>query len=304
MTPSVTTIDDIIAREILDSRGNPTVEVDVYLKDGTFGRAAVPSGASTGAHEAAELRDGDKGRYGGKGVLKARAKRQRDYRAGTARYACARTGRHRRTADRAWTAPRTNPNWARTRSWVFRWRSPKPPRRPSSCPCTATSAARRRRQLPVPMMNILNGGKHADYNVDFQEFMAMPVGAKSFSEALQMGTEIFHSLRGVLKGMGLNTAVGDEGGFAPNLPSTPAAIETILTAIDKAGFKAGEQVMIAMDAAAIRTVRKRQVRLQGRRRDAHERRNGRVLVGYRPAISAHFARRPAPTKTTGRRGKP
>ncbi len=249
MTPSVTTIDDIIAREILDSRGNPTVEVDVYLKDGTYGRAAVPSGASTGAYEAAELRDGDKGRYGGKGVLKAVqnvneiiAPELLDMQA------LEQVAIDELLIDLDGTDNKSKlgANAILGVSLAVAKAAAQAVQLPLYRYIGGTSA----RQLPVPMMNILNGGKHADSNVDFQEFMAMPVGAKSFSEALQMGTEIFHSLRGVLKGMGLNTAVGDEGGFAPNLPSTPAAIETILTAIDKAGFKAGEQVMIAMDAAA------------------------------------------------------
>ena len=249
MTPPVTTIDDIIAREILDSRGNPTVEVDVYLKDGTIGRAAVPSGASTGAYEAAELRDGDKGRYGGKGVLKAVqnvneiiAPELLDMQA------LEQVAIDELLIDLDGTENKSKlgANAILGVSLAVAKASARALQLPLYRYIGGTSA----RQLPVPMMNILNGGKHADSNVDFQEFMAMPVGAKSFSEALQMGTEIFHSLRGVLKGMGLNTAVGDEGGFAPNLPSTPAAIETILTAIDKAGFKAGVDVMIAMDAAA------------------------------------------------------
>ena len=249
LTQTVTTIDDIIAREILDSRGNPTVEVEVYLKDGTFGRAAVPSGASTGAYEAVELRDGDKKRFGGKGVLKA-VQNVNEIIAPelVEMQALEQVAIDELLIELDGTENKANlgANAILGVSLAVARAAAQAVQLPLYRYIGGTSA----RQLPVPMMNILNGGKHADSNVDFQEFMAMPVGAESFSEALQMGTEVFHSLRGVLQGMGLNTAVGDEGGFAPNLPSTPAAIETILTAIDKAGYKAGEQIMIAMDAAA------------------------------------------------------
>ena len=249
LTQTVTTIDDIIAREILDSRGNPTVEVEVFLKDGTCGRAAVPSGASTGAYEAVELRDGDKSRFGGKGVLKA-VQNVNEIIAPelVEMQALEQVAIDELLIELDGTENKANlgANAILGVSLAVARAAAKAVQLPLYRYIGGTSA----RQLPVPMMNILNGGKHADSNVDFQEFMAMPVGAESFSEALQMGTEVFHSLRGVLQGMGLNTAVGDEGGFAPNLPSTPAAIETILTAIDKAGYKAGEQIMIAMDAAA------------------------------------------------------
>ena len=249
LTPTVTTIDDIIAREILDSRGNPTVEVDVYLKDGTYGRAAVPSGASTGAYEAVEMRDGDKNRFNGKGVLKA----VQNVNEIIAPELVEMQALEQVAIDELLLELDGTENKANLGANAILGVSLAVARAAAQAvqlPLYRYIGGSSARQLPVPMMNILNGGKHADSNVDFQEFMAMPVGAQSFSEALQMGTEIFHSLRGVLQGMGLNTAVGDEGGFAPNLPSTPAAIETILTAIDKAGYKAGEQVMIAMDAAA------------------------------------------------------
>jgi enolase len=246
---TTTTIDDIIAREILDSRGNPTVEVDVYLKGGIYGRAAVPSGASTGDYEAVELRDGDKDRYGGKGVLKA-VENVNDK---IAPELVEMQALEQVAIDELLLELDGTENKGKLGANAILGVSlavAKAAAQALGLPLYRYIGGTAGRQLPVPMMNILNGGKHADSNVDFQEFMAMPVGASSFSEALQMGTEIFHALRGVLKGMGLNTAVGDEGGFAPNLPSTNAAIEVILQAIDKAGFKAGEQVMIAMDAAA------------------------------------------------------
>ena len=246
---TTTTIDDIIAREILDSRGNPTVEVDVYLKGGIYGRAAVPSGASTGAHEAVELRDGDKERFNGKGVRKA-VENVNDK---IAPELVEMQALEQVAIDELLLELDGTENKGKLGANAILGVSlavAKAAAQALGLPLYRYIGGTSGRQLPVPMMNILNGGKHADSNVDFQEFMAMPVGASSFSEALQMGTEIFHALRGVLKGMGLNTAVGDEGGFAPNLPSTNAAIEVILQAIDKAGFKAGEQVMIAMDAAA------------------------------------------------------
>jgi enolase len=246
---TTTTIDDIIAREILDSRGNPTVEVDVYLKGGIYGRAAVPSGASTGAHEAVELRDGDKERFNGKGVRKA-VENVNDK---IAPELVEMQALEQVAIDELLLELDGTENKGKLGANAILGVSlavAKAAAQALGLPLYRYIGGTAGRQLPVPMMNILNGGKHADSNVDFQEFMAMPVGASSFSEALQMGTEIFHALRGVLKGMGLNTAVGDEGGFAPNLPSTNAAIEVILQAIDKAGFKAGEQVMIAMDAAA------------------------------------------------------
>ena len=246
---TTTTIDDIIAREILDSRGNPTVEVDVYLKGGIYGRAAVPSGASTGDYEAVELRDGDKGRYGGKGVLKA-VENVNDKIAPelVEMQALEQTAIDELLLELDGTEDksRLGANAILGVSLAVA----KAAAQAVGLPLYRYIGGASARTLPVPMMNILNGGKHADSNVDFQEFMVMPVGAQSFSEALQIGTGIFHSLRGVLKGQGLNTAVGDEGGFAPNLPSTRAALDTIMEAVDKAGYKAGEQVMIAMDAAA------------------------------------------------------
>ena len=238
-------------REILDSRGNPTVEVDVTLEDGTLGRAAVPSGASTGEREALELRDGDKARYSGKGVRKAVANVNGEI-------AKALVGRSfdQRTLDSAMLALDGTPTKARLGANAILG--------VSMAALRAESLARKlplyqhigslysnsSYVLPVPMMNILNGGAHADSSVDFQEFMVMPVGAPSFAEALRTGAEIFHTLRGILKARGLSTGVGDEGGFAPNLRSNREAVEVVLEAIGKAGFRAGDDVFVALDVAS------------------------------------------------------
>lgn len=244
-----TAITNVQARQILDSRGNPTVEVDVYLEDGTLGRASVPSGASTGASEAVELRDGDKKVYGGKGVLKAvenvneRIAPELIDLDATEQVAIDELMIHLDGSD---NKGKLGANAILGVSLAVA----KAAARGLGLPLYRYIGGTSARQLPVPMMNIMNGGKHADSNVDMQEFMAMPVGASSFSEALQWGTDIYHALKGVLHARGLATAVGDEGGFAPNLPSNEDAIKVILEAIDKAGYKAGEQVMIAMDPAA------------------------------------------------------
>ncbi len=246
---TTTPIDDIIAREILESRGNPTVEVEVYLKSGIFGRAAVPSGASTGAHEAVELRDGDNSRFGGKGVRKA-VENVNDR---IAPELIEMEAVEQVAIDELLIELDGTENKAKLGANAILGVSlavAKAASQAVGLPLYRYIGGTSALQLPVPMMNILNGGKHADSNVDFQEFMVMPVGASSFSEALQMGTEVFHALRGVLKAQGLNTAVGDEGGFAPNLPNTQAALDAILQAVEEAGFRAGEQIMIAMDAAA------------------------------------------------------
>ncbi len=244
-----TAITNVQARQILDSRGNPTVEVDVYLEDGTLGRASVPSGASTGANEAVELRDGDKKVYGGKGVLKA-VENVNDTIApelidldATEQVAI---DELMISLDGTDTKAKLGANAILGVSLAVA----KAAARGLGLPLYRYIGGTSARQLPVPMMNIMNGGKHADSNVDMQEFMAMPVGAKTFAEALQMGTDVYHALKGVLKARGLATAVGDEGGFAPNLPSNEEAIKVILEAIDKAGYKSGEQIMIAMDPAA------------------------------------------------------
>jgi enolase len=238
----------IKAREILDSRGNPTVEVDVILECGTVGRAAVPSGASTGAHEAVELRDGDKKRYLGKGTLGA-VRNVHDAIAPALKGMCA----YQQVAiDRKMIELDGTPNKGRFGanailgvSMAVAHAAAKHGRAPLYRYIGGTNAT----VLPVPLMNILNGGKHADNTVDFQEFMIAPIGASSFKEALRMGAEVFHSLKKVLHDKGLNTAVGDEGGFAPNIASADDALATISSAIEKAGYKLGEQVAFAMDAA-------------------------------------------------------
>ena len=244
-----TAITNVQARQILDSRGNPTIEVDVYLEDGTLGRASVPSGASTGANEAVELRDGDKKVYGGKGVLKAvenvneRIAPELIDLDATEQVAIDELMIHLDGTD-------NKSNLGANALLGVSLAVAKAAARCLGLPLYRYIGGTSARQLPVPMMNIMNGGKHADSNVDMQEFMAMPVGASSFAEALQWGTDVYHALKGVLKARGLATAVGDEGGFAPNLPSNEEAIKVILEAIDKAGYVAGEQIMIAMDPAA------------------------------------------------------
>lgn len=242
-------IETVHAREILDSRGNPTVEAEVYLETGEIGRAAVPSGASTGEHEAVELRDDDKGRYLGKGVTKA-VENVND------KIAYEIEGLDvldQTLIDETLLKLDGTPNKSNLGANALLAVSMASARAAAAfleVPLYRYIGGANAKTLPVPMMNILNGGAHADNNVDFQEFMVMPVGAESFSEALRTGAEIFHNLKSVLKSRGLSTGVGDEGGFAPNLKSNEEAIETILEAIDKAGYKAGENVMLALDPAA------------------------------------------------------
>jgi len=245
----VTEIIDIHARQILDSRGNPTVEVDVTLEDGSMGRAAVPSGASTGAHEAVELRDGDKKVYLGKGVLKA-------VEAVNGEISDALIGLEAEdqiAIDDAMIALDGTPNKARLGANAILGVSlavAKAAADASTLPLYRYVGGTSARVLPVPMMNIVNGGAHADNPIDFQEFMIMPVGAPNFSEALRMGAEIFHTLKGALKKAGHNTNVGDEGGFAPNLPSAEAALDFCMKAIETAGYKPGKDIYLAMDCAA------------------------------------------------------
>jgi enolase len=245
----MTAITDIIGREILDSRGNPTVEVDVILEDGSLGRAAVPSGASTGAHEAVELRDGDKGRYLGKGVKKAvDAVEGEIFDAIGGMDAEAQT-----QIDETMLKLDGTPNKGRLGANAILGVSlavAKAAAIARGLPLYRYVGGAAARLLPVPMMNIVNGGAHADNPIDFQEFMIMPVGAKSFAEGLRMGTEIFHTLKAGLKAAGHNTNVGDEGGFAPNLPSAEAALDFVMQAIGKAGYRAGEDVLLALDCAA------------------------------------------------------
>ncbi len=245
----VTQIQQIRAREILDSRGNPTVEAEVTLGGGANGRAAVPSGASTGEHEAVELRDGDKQRYLGKGVLKA----VENVNGEIAEALAGADAADQRALDKKMIALDGTENKGRLGANAILAVSMAAARASAaafSLPLYRYLGGAGANLLPVPMMNILNGGAHADNNVDFQEFMVMPVGAESFSEALRWGVEVFHTLKGVLKKRGYNTAVGDEGGFAPSLKSNVEAIEVVLEAIQQAGYKPGDEIAIALDPAA------------------------------------------------------
>ncbi|NLP29917.1 MAG: phosphopyruvate hydratase [Clostridiales bacterium] len=243
------TIEDVIAREVLDSRGNPTVEVEIFLNDGIMGRALVPSGASTGAYEAVELRDGDRARYLGKGVLNAVNNVNEIIgpeiigwnifdQVGLDKFLIELDG------------TKNKENLGANAILAVSLAAAHAAANTLGLPLFQYIGGVNGKLLPVPMMNILNGGQHADNNVDIQEFMIMPVGAGSFKEALRMGTEVFHSLKSVLKEKRLNTAVGDEGGFAPNLESNEDAIKAIVEAIKKAGYKAGEDIKIALDVAA------------------------------------------------------
>src|SRR5215813_1659531 len=247
--PMDTKIASVHAREILDSRGNPTIEAEVTLGDGTIGRAAVPSGASTGEHEAVELRDGDKKRYSGKGVLQA----VQNVNEAISEAIGAEDATAQRVIDNLMLELDGTPNKAKLGANAILAVSMACARAAANAlgmPLYRYLGGTSANLLPTPMMNILNGGAHADSNVDFQEFMAMPVGASSFSEALRWGAEIFHTLKSVLKKRGYNTAVGDEGGFAPSLKANVEAIELILEAMQQAGFRAGEDVAIALDPAA------------------------------------------------------
>lgn len=258
----MTIISDIYAREVLDSRGNPTVEVEVYLESGAMGRAMVPSGASTGAHEAVELRDGEKGRYLGKGVLKAVdnvnsviAPELEGFDAldqvGIDQLLLELDGTENKGKLGANAILGVSMAVARAAADAL------------GIPLYAYLGGFNAKTLPTPMMNILNGGAHADNNVDIQEFMVMPVGAESFAHALRMGAEVFHNLKAVLKEKGLNTAVGDEGGFAPNLASNEEALQTIIEAIEKAGYKPGEDIMLALDVASTEVYRDGKYELAG-----------------------------------------
>ncbi len=245
----MTTIIDILGREILDSRGNPTLEVEVQLESGIIGRAAVPSGASTGENEAVELRDGDKKRYMGKGVLKA----VENVNEKIADQLIDFDAVDQAEIDRILIDLDGTPNKSSLGANATLGVSlavAKAAAETLGLPLYRYIGGTNAKTIPVPMMNILNGGKHADNNVDFQEFMIMPVGAPNFAEALRMGSETFHSLKDVLKKKGYNTAVGDEGGFAPNLKSNDEAIDVILEAINKAGYKAGSDIFIALDPAS------------------------------------------------------
>ena len=240
---------DIYAREILDSRGNPTVEVEVYLESGVMGRAAVPSGASTGEREALELRDGDKSRYLGKGVLKAVTHVNEVITDALLGWeASDQSGIDRKLLDMDGTDFKSN--LGANAMLGVSLAVAKAAAEEAGLPLYQYLGGTNAKELPLPMMNIINGGEHADNNVDIQEFMIMPSGAESFKEALRMGAEIFHALKKVLKDKGYNTAVGDEGGFAPDLKSNEEALEVIMDAIKAAGYKPGEEVLLALDVAA------------------------------------------------------
>ncbi len=246
MTPAIL---DAHARQILDSRGNPTLEVDVLLEDGTTGRAAVPSGASTGEHEAVELRDGDKSVYLGKGVLNA----VKNVNEVISEHLVGLDASEQTQIDRIMLMLDGTDNKSKLGANAILGVSLAVAKAAANfygMPLYRYIGGTNARTLPVPMMNILNGGRHADNNVDIQEFMVMPLGAPSFSEALRWGTEIFHTLKGVLKSKGLNTSVGDEGGFAPSLGSNEEALDAIMEAITKAGYTPGEQIGLAIDVAA------------------------------------------------------
>jgi enolase len=258
----MTAIAQVHARQILDSRGNPTVEVEVTLEDGSVGRAAVPSGASTGAHEAVELRDGDKGRWGGKGVGKAIGAVNGDI----AGAIIGRNAEDQAGLDQAMIALDGTANKGRLGANAILGVSlanAKAAAIAAGQPLYRYIGGPEANLLPVPMMNILNGGAHADNAIDFQEFMVMPVGAPSFAEGLRCGAEIFHALKSALHAAGLSTAVGDEGGFAPAIHSTRAALDFILKAVESAGYRPGEDVLLALDCAASEYFKDGAYRMEG-----------------------------------------
>ncbi|HZY21690.1 MAG TPA: phosphopyruvate hydratase [Beijerinckiaceae bacterium] len=245
----MTAIVDIVARQILDSRGNPTVEVDVVLEDGSMGRAAVPSGASTGAHEAVELRDGDKSKFLGKGVTKAVAAVNGEI----LDHVGGMEAEDQIAVDQAMVDLDGTPNKARLGANAILGVSlavAKAAAEAAALPLYRYVGGTQARVLPVPMMNIVNGGAHADNPIDFQEFMVMPIGASSFADGVRIGSEVFHTLKKALKDAGHNTNVGDEGGFAPDLPSAEAALDFVMQAIKAAGYRAGHDVVLALDCAA------------------------------------------------------
>ena len=273
----MTAIVDVIGREILDSRGNPTVEVDVMLEDGARGRAAVPSGASTGAHEAVELRDGEKGRYLGKGVTKAvEAINGEIFEAIGGMDAEAQV-----KLDETMIALDGTPNKSRLGANAIvgvSLAAAKAAAAANGLPLYRYVGGTSARLLPVPMMNIVNGGVHADNPIDFQEFMIMPVGAQTFAEGLRMGAEVFHTLKGALKAAGLNTNVGDEGGFAPNLPNADAALGFVMQAVEKAGYKPGTDLVLALDCAATEFFKNGAYRYEGERKTRSRDEQARYLA--------------------------
>ncbi len=258
----MTEIVDVFAREILDSRGNPTVEAEVTLEDGSVGRAAVPSGASTGAHEAVELRDGDKSRYGGKGVLKAVEAVNEEIFAALVGL----DAEDQRRIDRTMVELDGSPNQGRLGANAIlgvSMATAKAAADAASLPLYRYVGGANAHILPTPMMNIINGGAHADNPIDIQEFMIMPVGAGTFADALRCGAEVFHTLKKGLAAAGHNTNVGDEGGFAPNLKSTDDALGFIMKSIEAAGYQPGEDVVLALDAAATEFYKKGKYELEG-----------------------------------------
>jgi enolase len=283
----MTAIVDIVARQILDSRGNPTVEVDVILEDGSMGRAAVPSGASTGAHEAVELRDGDKKKYLGRGVLKAVEAVN-----GEILDAVGGMDAENQVAiDDAIIALDGTPNKGRLGANAILGVSlavAKAAAEAADLPLYRYVGGTQARVLPVPMMNIINGGAHADNPIDFQEFMIMPVGAPSLEEAVRMGSEVFHTLRAALKKAGHNTNVGDEGGFAPNLPSAEGALDFLMQSIGEAGYKVGTDIVIALDCAATEFFKKGAYHYEGEgktRKPQEQAEYLAKLVGDYPIVS-------------------
>ncbi len=275
----MTTILDVLAREILDSRGNPTIEVEVMLESGVIGRAAVPSGASTGEHEAVELRDGDKNRYNGKGVLKA----VENVNEKIADQIIEMDAVDQVAIDQQLInldGTENKSNLGANAILGVSLACAKAAAETLTLPLYRYIGGTSARTLPVPLMNILNGGKHADNTVDFQEFMVMPVGATSFAEALRMGAETFHSLSSVLKSKGLNTAVGDEGGFAPNLRSNDEAVEVILEAINKTGYKVGDDISLALDVASSEMFLKDKKIYQFFKSDKSERTSAQMVEYY------------------------
>lgn len=283
----MTAIIDIIGRQILDSRGNPTVEVDVVLEDGSMGRAAVPSGASTGAHEAVELRDGDKSRYLGKGVLKA----VEAVNVAIAEQLVAMDAEDQVAIDEAMIALDGTPNKSKLGANAILGVSlavAKAAAEAAGLPLYRYVGGTSARVLPVPMMNIVNGGAHADNPIDFQEFMIMPIGAPSFSEGLRMGSEIFHTLKKKLHDAGHNTNVGDEGGFAPNIKSAEAALDFVMSAIEAAGYKPGEDIALALDCAATEFFKDGSYVYEGERKSRDPKAQAKYLaklVGNYPIVS-------------------
>ncbi|HEV7259027.1 MAG TPA: phosphopyruvate hydratase [Bosea sp. (in: a-proteobacteria)] len=283
----MTAIIDIIGRQILDSRGNPTVEVDVVLEDGSMGRAAVPSGASTGAHEAVELRDGDKSHYLGKGVLKA----VEAVNVAIAERLVAMDAEDQVAIDEAMIELDGTPNKSKLGANAILGVSlavAKAAAEAAGLPLYRYVGGTSARVLPVPMMNIVNGGAHADNPIDFQEFMIMPIGAPSFSEGLRMGSEIFHTLKKKLHDAGHNTNVGDEGGFAPNIKSAEAALDFVMQAIEAAGYKPGEDIALALDCAATEFFKDGAYVYEGERKTREPKAQAKYLaklVGSYPIVS-------------------